>query len=167
MRATKLLANRAMSAIGVGDRAPSFSAKDEQGNAVSLDDFLGKSVVVLFFYPKNGTPVCTREACGFRDAYEEFVAAGAEVVGVSAGSSDNNRKFAESRQLPYHLIDDSSGAMRRLFGVRKTLGVVPGRVTFVIDRQGVVQLAFSALLASDAHVQQALEVVRRLNSENA
>ena len=148
--------------IEIGRPAPSFSALGADGRRVSSADYLGKQTLVVFFYPKDGTSVCTKEACAFRDAYQDFVEAGAAVIGVSADSDDSHRSFAAGHRLPYTLLSDRDGALRKLFGVGKTLGLIPGRVTFVIDKAGTVRHVFSALLASDRHVVEALATVRNL-----
>ncbi len=148
-----------MARIRVGDRAPEFSATTADGKTVRLADYLGKRAVVLFFYPKDGTPVCTQEACAFRDSYEQFVEAGAEVLGVSADSDESHREFSQQHRLSFPLISDADGKLRALFGVPKTLGLFPGRVTYVIDPKGIVRLVFSAQLASAEHVQRALNAV--------
>jgi peroxiredoxin Q/BCP len=126
---------------------------------IHLSDFLGKRVVVLFFYPRDGTPICTKEACSFRDSYRQFMDAGAEVVGVSSDSAASHRDFAHQHDLPFHLISDADGSLRKAFGVPRTLGLLPGRVTYVIDKAGIVRLIFSAQFASEEHVQQALRAV--------
>jgi thioredoxin-dependent peroxiredoxin len=154
-----------MKAIQAGDRAPEFTAQSQDGQQVSLADFRGKHVVVLYFYPKDGTPVCTKEACGFRDAYEAFVQAGAVVIGVSGDSPATHLAFAGRQRLPFHLLSDQEGSLRRAFGVPKTLGLFPGRVTYVIDKEGVVRHVFNAQLAADRHVEEALETVRKLAEE--
>jgi peroxiredoxin Q/BCP len=153
----------AMKRINVGDRAPDFTATAQDGSTIRLTDYLSKQAVVLFFYPKDGTSICTKEACSFRDSYSRFVAAGAEVIGVSSDSAQAHQKFAAQNQLPFRLISDDDGALRRAFGVRKTLGLLPGRATYVIDKQGIVRLVFSAQFASDEHVRQALEAVGSSN----
>jgi peroxiredoxin Q/BCP len=145
--------------LRVGDRAPEFFAITHRGEPISLRDFLGKRALILFFYPKDGTPLCTKEACSFRDSYEKFLAAGAEVIGISSDSNERHREFATKYELPFPLISDADGALRKLFGVSRTLGVLPGRVTYVIDRSGVVRLVFAAQFASDIHVRQALSVL--------
>jgi peroxiredoxin Q/BCP len=142
-----------------GERAPDFTATAQDGSAVRLADFVGQRGLVLFFYPKDGTPVCTKEACAFRDAYERFVEAGVEVVGVSGDSPEKHRAFAEKHRLSFPLVSDADGSLRKAFGVPKTLGLIPGRVTYVIDKEGVVRLSFSALFASDEHVRQALQAL--------
>lgn len=150
-----------MSSLTVGDPAPHFQAVLQDGSTFNLADMLGKKIVVLFFYPKDHTPVCTKEACAFRDSYEKFVAAGAEVIGVSSDSQASHRSFAEKHRLPFPIISDHDRALRKLFGVPNPLGFIPGRVTYVIDRQGVIRCVFSALFASDDHVRKALEAVQK------
>ncbi len=148
-----------MPRLKVGDRAPEFSAETFDGKPIRLADYLGKSALVLFFYPMDGTPVCTQEACAFRDSYERFAAAGAEVVGVSGDSAESHRQFAQQHRLSFPLVSDADGSLRRTFGVSNTLGLIPGRVTFVIDKAGIIRLIFSALFASDKHVQEALSAL--------
>jgi len=151
-----------MALIQVGDCAPDFTAQSQTGQQVSLADYTGKRAVVLFFYPKDGTAICTKEACRFRDAYEEFVQAGAVVIGVSSDSDERHRAFATGHRLPFVLLSDADGSLRRAFGVPRTLGIIPGRVTYVIDKQGVVRHVFRAQFSADRHVEQALTVVRQL-----
>ena len=136
--------------------APDFSATTHDGKRIRLSDYLGKRGLVLFFYPKDGTPICTKEACAFRDSYEQFAAAGADVIGVSADSDERHRAFARQYKLSFPLISDADGSLRKAFAVPKTMGLFPGRVTYVIDREGIIQHIFSAQFASDEHVRQAL-----------
>ncbi len=126
---------------------------------IHLSDVLTKRFVVLFFYPRDGTHFCTKEACSFRDSYQKFVEAGAEVVGVSSDSAESHQEFANEHKLPFPLISDSDGSLRKAFGVPKTLGLFPGRVTYVIDRTGIVRQVFSAQFATEEHVRQALTAV--------
>lgn len=149
-----------MPRLAVGDVAPRFTAVLQDGSTFDSSTVLGKKTVVLFFYPKDNTPVCTKEACAFRDSYEAFAAAGAEVIGVSSDTPATHRAFAEKHRLPFPIISDHDRRLRGLFGVPNPLGVIPGRVTYVIDRHGVVRLVFSALFASDDHVRKALDAVR-------
>lgn len=153
-----------MPALAVGDSAPPFTATLQDGSTFDSRTLLGQKTLVLFFYPKDNTPVCTREACGFRDAYEQFQAVGAEVVGVSSDSPASHLAFAAKHRLPFPIISDPARALRKLFGVPNPLGFLPGRVTFVIDKAAVIRLAFSALLVSDDHVKQALAAVAGLAS---
>ncbi len=149
-----------------GDRAPDFELRANQGRTVKLADFLGKKTVVLYFYPKDETPGCTAEACTFRDEYEDFTAAGAEVIGVSDDSVESHEQFATHHTLPFVLASDPGGKLRAQMGVKKTLGMLPGRVTFVIDKEGVIRDRFSSQLRFKAHVHNALELVRELEKRS-
>jgi peroxiredoxin Q/BCP len=151
-----------MASIHVGDRAPDFTLPSQTGAQVSLAEFRGNKAVVLFFYPKDGTVVCTKEACAFRDAYEDFVQAGAVVIGVSSDSAESHQTFASGHQLPFVLLADTDGSLRGSFGVPKTWGLMPGRVTYIIDKEGVVRHIFSSQFAADRHVSEALIIVRQL-----
>src|SRR6266481_1718370 len=151
-----------MASIQVGDHAPDFTAETHDGRRFTLSEFRGQKVVVLFFYPSDGTPVCTAESCAFRDSYADFLAAGAVVIGVSGDSPESHRAFAADLRLPFFLVSDQSGDIRKAFGVPKTLGLLPGRVTYVIDTMGVVRLRFSSQLAGSRHVTEALRVVKQL-----
>jgi len=151
-----------MGRIEVGDPAPDLSLATHTGEQLSLADYHGKHPVVVFFYPKDGTAVCTKEACSFRDAYEDFTEAGAVVIGISSDSEARHRSFAQKHGLPFLLVSDSDGSARRAFGVAKTMGIFPGRVTYVIDQEGIVRHVFNSQFSADRHVEEALEVVRRL-----
>ncbi len=152
-----------MGSVRVGDRAPDFTAYSQAGEPVTLSDFLGRQAVVLFFYPKDGTAVCTKEACSFRDAYEDFVHAGAVVIGVSSDSAESHRSFAEDHRLPFLLLADGDGVLRKSFGVPRALGLLPGRVTYVIDKEGAVRHIFNSQFSADRHISEALAVVRQLS----
>src|SRR4051812_24033962 len=123
--------------IQVGDLAPDFTLKRQGGAPVHLKELLEKKAVVLYFYPKDDTPGCTAEACGFRDAYEDFQSEGAEVVGISSDSVEDHQAFTSKFRLPFLLLSDEGAKTRKLYGVANTLGLFPGRVTFVIDKAGV------------------------------
>jgi peroxiredoxin Q/BCP len=152
--------------IRVGDAAPDFAVQAHHGQQVRLADYRGNHAVVLYFYPKDGTPVCTKEACSFRDAFEEFARAGAIVIGVSADPPERHRIFAEQQRLPFLLVSDRDGSLRKAYGVPKTLGILPGRVTFVIDQAGIVRHVFTALFSAERHVDEALKVVQGLVHES-
>lgn len=151
-----------MASVQVGDHAPDFTLTSQAGQWVSLAEFRGSKAVVLFFYPKDGTAVCTKEACRFRDAYEDFVQAGAVVIGVSSDSAESHKAFASGHRLPFVLLADRDGSVRQAFGVPRTLGIMPGRVTYVIDKAGIVRHVFRSQFAADRHVAEALAVVRQL-----
>jgi peroxiredoxin Q/BCP len=149
-----------------GDRAPDFelpaTGPTAAGGKVKLSDFRGKKTVVLYFYPKDETPGCTVEACSFRDEYEDFSAAGAEVIGVSDDGVASHEKFATHHKLPFILATDDGGKLREQMGVKKTLGMLKGRVTFVIDRDGVIRDRFESQVRVKKHVSHALDLVKQL-----
>lgn len=152
--------------LQVGSTAPDFTLADASGKDVRLADFRGRPVV-LYFYPKDDTPGCTKEACSFRDQYQDFQDAGAVVLGVSSDSSESHRKFAERHRLPFTLLADRGGEVRKLYGVPATLGLLPGRVTFVIGSDGVVRHTFNSQLDASRHVAEALDAVRRPDLERS
>jgi len=152
--------------VEVGVIAPDFTLPSQAGEEVSLKDFLGKKAVVLFFYPKDDTPGCTKEACAFKDDYEQFGRLEAEVLGVSSDSVRSHERFAEKHGLPFTLLSDKRGDVRKLYGVPKTLGLFPGRVTYVLDREGVVRGVFSSRLEATRHVEEALKTLRSIGSED-
>jgi peroxiredoxin Q/BCP len=147
--------------LAVGEKAPGFRLASSAG-PVSLDSLLGERAVVLFFYPKDDSPGCTAEACSFRDQYDAFVEAGAEVLGISPDSSDSHAHFSAKHALRVKLLSDPGGKVAALYGVSKTLGLFPGRATFVIDRQGVVRHVYVSQLQFRRHTNEALEAVRKL-----
>jgi peroxiredoxin Q/BCP len=147
-------------AVQVGDVAPDFMLPSQTGDLVSLSDFRGKKAVVLYFYPKDDTPGCTKEACAFRDRYEVFKEAGAEVIGVSGDSSQSHQQFASKYNLPFILLSDSSNELRKRYGVPSTLWVLPGRVTYVIDPEGIIRHIFDSMLEFDRHVEEALNTLQ-------
>ena len=149
-------------ALRVGDPAPDFELPSSTREMVRLSDYRGKSDVVVFFYPKANSPVCSVEACSFRDSYEAFREAGAEVIGISSDPADSHRRFAERFHLPFVLLSDADGTLRSRYGVPRTMGLFPGRVTYLIDRDGIVRHIFSSQLQPRRHVAEALEVLKSL-----
>lgn len=152
-----------MAKLQVGDEAPNFELLNQDGDEVELMSYRGKKHVVLYFYPKDETPGCTKEACGFRDSYELFVAAGAEVIGVSADSVDSHKLFALNRRLPFQLLSDLKNSIRKKYGVSGSwLGLIPGRETFVIDKEGMIRHRFSSQFQIDQHIQDSLAILENL-----
>lgn len=145
----------------VGSHAPDFTLPDQAGNPVSLQDFRGRAVV-LYFYPKDDSPGCTAQACAFRDSYEVFKEADAEVIGVSADTATSHIGFASRHQLPFILLSDTDNAVRQRYGVALTLGLFPGRVTYVIDKEGVIRHIFNSQMLVTKHVDEALTVLQSL-----
>jgi thioredoxin-dependent peroxiredoxin len=149
--------------VQVGSPAPRFRLAKSDGTLVSLTDFLGKTNLVVYFYPKDFTRGCTAEACGFRDAYEEFKSVGAEVIGTSSDGRESHEAFATEHKLPFILLSDPDQAARKAYGVKKSLGLFPGRVSFVIDKKGIIRHIFSSQARATAHVDQALAVQKTLD----
>jgi peroxiredoxin Q/BCP len=152
--------------VGVGSKAPDFTLPSQSGEMVNLKDFLDRKPVVLYFYPKDDTPGCTKEACAFRDDYEEFRKLDCEVVGISSDSVESHRSFAERHGLPFTLLSDEGGKVKKLYGVSNTFGLFPGRVTYVIDQQGVIRHVFSSQLGARRHVEEALKILPSIGRHN-
>jgi thioredoxin-dependent peroxiredoxin len=153
--------------IRAGDKAPDFTLPSQSGEQVRLRDRLGQRVVVLYFYPKDDTRGCTAEACAFRDSYEVFIDAGADVIGISSDSVASHAAFANKHKLPFTLLSDKGGHVRKSYGVPAVLGLVPGRVTYVIDREGTVRHSFNSMTNIGQHISDALKVVRKLQAGHA
>jgi len=150
-------------ALAAGDRAPLIALSDQSGTERRSDQLGGKALV-LFFYPKDDTPGCTIEACAFRDSYSDLQAMGAEVWGVSGDDAASHQRFASRHNLPYPLLVDQGNQLRKAFGVPSVLGLLPGRVTYVIDGQGVVRHVFNNLLDGPAHRREAIEALQRIQA---
>lgn len=148
-------------ALAAGDRAPLVALSDQNGEGRRSDQLAGKALV-LFFYPKDDTPGCTAEACAFRDSYADLQSLGAEVWGVSGGDQASHQRFASRHDLPFPLLVDKGNALRKAFGVPNVLGLLPGRVTYVIDRDGVIRHMFNNLLDGAAHRNEARAALQRL-----
>jgi peroxiredoxin Q/BCP len=146
-------------ALQVGDTAPDFELPSQTGELVKLSDFAGQWVVV-YFYPADDTPGCTTEACSFRDSFEDFTDAGATVIGISRDSVESHVKFAEKHHLPFTLLSDQGSKLAKKWGVGKSLGILPGRVTYVISPKGVVRKKFSSQLRAGKHKDEAIAAIR-------
>lgn len=149
-----------------GTRAPDFILEDQDGARIRLAAYHGKPVV-LFFYPRDNSRGCTRQACAFRDAYREFRDLGAVLLGISRDDSDSHQQFRSRNALPFPLLTDRDGSVARAFGVPRLLGVLPGRSTFVLDASGVIRLAYSNHVNMESHRDEALSMVRKLTASAA
>lgn len=153
-----------------GDKAPSFAGPSGDGTRLVLEDFRGKPLV-LYFYPKDNTPTCTKEACSFRDQSEELAGSGAAVVGVSCDTPETHARFAEGQRLNFPLLSDTDGSIAKAYGVARLGGILggwipPRRVTFVIDGEGVVREVIQAEFDAVRHVEGAIAAVRALTGTN-
>ena len=146
--------------IKTGDKAPSFKLLNQQGIEVSLDSLLKEHIVVLYFYPKDETPGCTTEACKFRDDYEIFKDNGAEVVGISSDSVESHLKFSQNHNLPFQLLSDVDGRIRKKYDVPKTLGLIAGRVTYIIDQSGKILHVFNSQFKPQKHIDEAIRIIK-------
>ncbi len=135
------------------------------GDDVALSEYLGKKNIVLYFYPKDETAGCTKEACSFRDSYNDFVELGAQVLGVSGQSVESHKAFAVHYGLPFLLLSDEGNKVRHLYGVPASLGVIPGRVTYIIDKKGIVRHIFNNQTQPEKHVEEAKQVLQKLATE--
>ena len=150
----------------VGDTMPSFALKDQDGKIFDTRDYIGKKILVIYFYPKDESSVCTKEACAFRDNYSDFEKAGAMVIGINYGSVESHKSFQQNHQLPYALLSDPDNKVLKLFGVKSKF-MITGRETFVIDLNGKIVFTFDAFTKGAAHSQKALEFVRQINARTS
>lgn len=137
------------------------------GDNVTLSEYFGKKNIVLFFYPLDESPGCTKEACTFKDSYEELTNLNAEVLGVSAQSIASHKSFATHYGLPFLLLSDADNKVRKLYGVHSTMGIIPGRVTFIIDKQGFVRHIFSSQSQAPRHVEEAQKALLEVQKDQA
>jgi len=149
--------------LKVGDKIPNFVAKDTEGNDFDIKELVGKKPLVIYFYPKDSSPGCTAQACSFRDQYEDFKDLGAEVIGISGDSVDSHKKFAKQYKLPFILLSDNYKKIRKLFGVSSSMfGMLPGRVTYVADKNGEIKMIFDSSMMATKHITKALQAIKNL-----
>ena len=148
--------------VKVGDTAPDFTLKNQDNEAISLSDYKGKSNVVLFFYPKDFSPGCTSQACHFRDNYEDFTDLGAIVIGVSGDSVESHKKFLDEYLFPFTLLSDKGDVVRKLYGATKGFGFLPGRYTFIMDKDGVIRHIFTSETNMKKHTDESLRILRQI-----
>jgi len=148
-----------MKKLNIGDSAPDFELNDANNNPVRLSNYRGNKNVVVYFYPKDDTPGCTAQACSFRDSYEDFTAAGAEVIGISSDGAGSHQGFSAKFDLPFILLSDPKGGTRKAYGAYDLFGMIPGRVTFVINKEGKVIHKFDSQLNPTKHIREALNIL--------
>ena len=152
--------DNSMKKLEVGDKVPSFKLNDQNGNAFTVNSLIGKPMVI-YFYPKDDTPGCVKEACKFRDDFEDFLKLETLVIGISADNVESHKKFEEKYNLPFTLLADVKNEVRKLFGVSKSaMGMIPGRVTYIIDAEGVIQYIFDDMMHAEKHIAVALDFLR-------
>jgi len=149
--------------ISVGSTLPEFALNDQHGKLFKIDSVLGKKNLVIYFYPKDDTPGCTKEACTFRDQFAEFEEVDALVIGISGQSVESHLAFAKKHNLNYTLLSDEGNRVRKLFGVPTNLfGLMPGRVTYVVNKNGEVVFMFNSQFQAEKHVEEAITVLKGL-----
>ena len=149
--------------LKVGDKVPDFQLRDQNGVLFKSTEVIGKEIVVLYFYPKDDTPGCTKEACSFRDNFEVFADAGARVIGISGDNVASHKKFEEKYNLPFTLLADTDDKLRDLFGVEGDLfGLIPGRVTYMVDKKGIIAYIFDSQTNTEKHISESLAAIKRL-----
>ncbi len=147
--------------IEIGDKLPSFSLLDQNGELFSSDDYIGKTALVIYFYPKDDTSGCTKEACKFRDNYEDFTDLEVQIIGISGDSVESHKNFADKYNLPFTLLADTDNDVRGLFGVPTSFfGTVPGRVTYVVNNSGVVIHIYNSMIKAENHIDEALKALK-------
>ncbi len=148
--------NNKMKEIEVGAKLPEFKLKDQNGTFFDSKLAIGKPMVI-YFYPKDDTPGCTKEACKFRDEFEQFTDLGALVIGISADSVESHKDFADKYRLPFLLLADEKNEVRKLFGVPKSMFLLPGRVTYIINKEGFISYIFNSQFGAEKHIDKALQ----------
>jgi thioredoxin-dependent peroxiredoxin len=152
-----------MEKLIIGSTVPAFELKDQHGQLFKLDSVLGKKNLVIFFYPKDDSPGCTKEACSFRDQFDVFTEADAVIIGISAQSVESHLDFAEKHRLNYTLLSDTGNKVRKLFGVPTNFfGLISGRVTYIINKEGKVIYIFNSQIQAEKHVEEALRILQEI-----
>jgi len=152
-----------MKKIIIGSTVPKFELKDQNGKTFKLDSVLGKKNLVIYFYPKDDSPGCTKQACSFRDQYEVFEEADAIIIGISEQSVESHLKFAKKYRLNYTLLSDEDNKVRKQFGVPSSfLGIMPGRVTYIINKEGKVVYIFNSQIKAEKHVEESMRILKEL-----
>ncbi|MDY7393799.1 peroxiredoxin [Aureibaculum sp. 2210JD6-5] len=149
--------------LKIGDSVPSFTLKNQNNNEVNITDYIGKKAMVIYFYPKDDTPGCTKEACKFRDEFETFTDLNVKVIGISADDVESHKNFAKKHNLPFTLLADVDNEVRKLFGVPKSMmGLLPGRVTYVVNKEGTIIHIFNSQFGAEKHITEALSKLKEI-----
>lgn len=151
-----------MSKVEVGSSIPEFTLKNQEGKDFNISELIGKKNMVVYFYPKDDTPGCTKEACSFQDMYEDFKKIDTEVIGISGQSVESHKSFANKYNLTFTLLADEGNKVRKQFGVPTSFfGLLPGRVTYVINKEGKVIHTFNSQLNAEKHVSESIRILEQ------
>jgi len=148
--------------LDVGDKIPLFSLTDQNGKDFNIADHIGKHALIIYFYPKDESMVCTKEACAFRDSFNDFTKAGAIVIGINSGTVASHKHFADKEKLPFVLLSDPDNKILKQFGVKGAF-FMTGRETFVVDLSGKIAFTYDSMMQGVAHAQQALATVQKMS----
>jgi peroxiredoxin Q/BCP len=149
--------------IQVGDKIPSFTLLNQNNQEVDINSFVGTKNIVIYFYPKDNTPGCTKEACSFRDAMQNLNNLDCEIIGISADSVSSHKAFATQYNLKFNLLSDTNNQIRKLFGVPRNLfGIIPGRVSYICDKEGIVLHIVNSQINPDKHIQETIETLEAI-----
>jgi len=149
-----------MKTLAIGDRIPEFTLTDQYGKEFSTADYAGQKMVI-YFYPKDESAVCTAEACAFRDSFADFTDLGAVVVGINAASIESHLKFSEKNRLPFRLLSDPKNEVLKQFGIKPWL-FLTGRETFIINENGRIAYQYRAFLDGKSHSGKVLEHLEKI-----
>ena len=149
--------------LTVGDKMPQFALKNQDDSLIHIKDYIGKKILVIYFYPKDESPVCTKEACTFRDSMPDFTKAGAMVIGINGGTVASHKEFCRHRNLPFTLLSDPGDTVMHRFGLKG--GIISGRVTFVVDLTGQIVFTFNSMLHGPEHAEKTLEFIREMGNK--
>lgn len=159
---SNFMKNNPIKPLKVGDQVPAFKLKDQNGNWFDSETIIGKQLAVIYFYPKDDSPGCTKEACKFRDEFEVFNDLNAKVIGISSDDVASHKKFEEKYHLPFTLLADTNQDVRNLFGVSKSvLGLLPGRVTYVVNQKGTIIYIFESQFGAQKHIEEAINALKK------
>ena len=150
--------------LKIGDTIPLFTLKDQNNKDFNIENYRGKKPLVIYFYPKDDTPGCTKEACSFRDEFEVFTDLNVEVIGISSDDVTSHKDFADKYNLPFTLLADTEKKAQKLFGVPKSfLGLVPGRVTYIVNNEGIIVHIFNSMSNAEKHITESLSIFKKIN----
>ncbi|MBS1917051.1 MAG: peroxiredoxin [Bacteroidetes bacterium] len=153
-----------MKRLEVGDKVPLFTLKQTDNTDFNINDYIGKKILVIYFYPKDESAVCTKEACSFRDSYTDFTNAGALVIGINAASVETHKAFQQNHQLPFILLSDPGNKVLKMFGVKNKF-FITGRETFVVGLDGKIAYTYTAFMQGKEHSDKALEFIKQMNKK--
>jgi peroxiredoxin Q/BCP len=159
-----LLAQNPSKPLAVGDAVPNFTLKDQNGKTFDIKEEVGKHILIVYFYPKDESMVCTKEACAFRDSFNDYTKAGAQVIGINGGTVESHKKFEEHYKLPFILLSDPDNKVYKMFGIKNKF-FMTGRQTFVVDMKGKIAFSYESMMEGTEHAKQALAVVKSLNGK--